>query len=446
MRMVGQGIPTSVVYRTNSSQLVPVLLTTPTAAGTVAAVRLLGSRGIPVTIAGNEVLAAGRWSRYASQSVHCPSVQEVDLFMEWLVTFGRRNPGQVLLPTSDETAWLFASNAEALKPYFKMYQPPLQVTLEVLDKKRFWLACRRARVETAPSWFPANETELRLLAPSLPYPILIKPRTQVHRIRKDKGVVVHSKDALLPVYRLIEERERYLPAFGPALEDASRPFLQEFARRLNDPVYSVSGFIEREHDEMVARGSMKILQRWPPPSVGVCFEARPIEPTLLEAVKRLCHEIGHFGIFEAEFLRLDGKWVAIDFNPRFYQQMGLDIARGLPMPLLAYLAACRENEALENEMARSASALDIPNLVVRDGVRFWATVAVMRLLGLLGKAEQSSWTSWDNRAKVLDTVFDVRDPVPGLVHAVSEIRLAVKSIFRRLIAKCSFHIEKRAPH
>ena len=52
------------------------------------------------------------------------------------------------------------------------------------------------------------------------------------------------------------------------------------------------------------------------------------------AVRRLCRELGYFGIFEVEFLWFDGRWAAIDFNPRLFNQIGMDIRRGMPLPLL----------------------------------------------------------------------------------------------------------------
>ena len=73
----------------------------------------------------------------------------------------------------------------------------------------------------------------------------------------------------------------------------------------------------------------------------VCvLRRRSFTYTLVEAIRRLCREVGYFGVFEIEFLRvLDRGWAVIDFNPRFYHQMGFDIARGLPLPIWAYLGA-----------------------------------------------------------------------------------------------------------
>jgi hypothetical protein len=56
-----------------------------------------------------------------------------------------------------------------------------------------------------------------------------------------------------------------------------------------------------------------------------------------------------------EFIRAGGKQLLIDFNPRFYSQMGFDIARGSPLPLLVYEAACG-HEAQLAEVSREALA------------------------------------------------------------------------------------------
>ena len=41
----------------------------------------------------------------------------------------------------------------------------------------------------------------------------------------------------------------------------------------------------------------------------------------------------------------------IDFNPRLFSQIGLDIRRGAPLPLLAYLDAVGNTAALRDAVA-----------------------------------------------------------------------------------------------
>ena len=63
--------------------------------------------------------------------------------------------------------------------------------------------------------------------------------------------------------------------------------------------------------------------------------------------------LGYFGIFEVEFLWFDGRWAAIDFNPRLFNQIGMDIRRGMPLPLLACLDAAGETALLREAVAKA---------------------------------------------------------------------------------------------
>src|SRR5437762_14289616 len=101
----------------------PFLLTMPTYGGTLAAARCLGEVGVPVTMAGDAFLAPARWSRYVTHWETCPSVLDADRFFDWLVEFGRREPGHVLYPTCDDLAWLFADRAAELLKSFVLYEP-----------------------------------------------------------------------------------------------------------------------------------------------------------------------------------------------------------------------------------------------------------------------------------------------------------------------------------
>ena len=288
-----------------------------------------------------------------------PPLQDGDQFIEWLLAYGQRHPGSVLLPTSDEIVSLLSANLEALEKHFLLYQPPLESVLKVLDKKLLWQACQRVGIDTLPSWFPPGEADAALLSKSLPYPVLIKPRTQVRRVRRTQGLVVRTPEELHSAYRAVASRSRNTSGYG-VLSGADSPMIQQFTEG-KDPVYSVSGFIDRTGESMVARGTIKVFQRRRPVGIGVCFEACQLDNELAERVRALCREVGHFGVFEIEFLRWQQKWVAIDFNPRFYHQMALEVARGLPLPRWAYLGACAEEALLKTEF----SVLPILQIAIR---------------------------------------------------------------------------------
>ncbi len=225
-------------------------------------------------IASRSLSAAG-WSRWAVRSHSAPPEAD-DRFLERLVAIGKTQPGQILLPTSDETAWLYAAYADLLKRYFCLYQPPLETIRRILDKQLLALAASNAGLPILPSWEPRGTADLEKLAPTLEFPILIKPRTHVHRIRSDKGVVVRSTTELLREYSRFLDRERAArTAVNLSSSEPDPPILQPFVNVGSEGVLSVTGFIDRKGENFVTRHSKKVFQRSRPVGVGVCFESMP---------------------------------------------------------------------------------------------------------------------------------------------------------------------------
>src|SRR5690606_21696062 len=67
----------------------------------------------------------------------------------------------------------------------------------------------------------------------------------------------------------------------------------------------------------------------------------------------LCRRVGYYGCFEAEFIADGRRRLLIDFNPRFFSQMGFDIARGLSLPMLVWHAARGDDARVEEELGRA---------------------------------------------------------------------------------------------
>jgi predicted ATP-grasp superfamily ATP-dependent carboligase len=350
-----------------------------------------------------------------------------------LLAIGANDPGQILLPTSDETAWLYTLNAAELGRYFRIVQPSIAVLQNILDKKLFADAANRAGLAVLPSWDPRNIDDVTVLAPTLPYPILIKPRTHVHRLRNDKGVVAYSPPELINEYRRFVDREQARAADNPLLRSANLPILQQFVRVGSEGVHSVTGFIDRTGELFVTRGATKVFQRSQPVGVGVCFESLPPSPALSDAVRRLCRELGYFGIFEVEFLWFDGHWAAIDFNPRLFNQIGMDIRRGMPLPLLACLDASGDTTSLRDAVAK-AQAEDNEQTVFCDHFTLRAILLAQTMTARISSEDRAYWRAWTKRhaAQAVDFAADDSDPIPGIVHAFSEIYLGLRSLPRFL--------------
>ena len=266
--------------------------------------------------------------------------------------------------------------------------------------------------------------------PDLPYPILIKPRTQVHRLWTDKGTVVYSASELVDQYEQFTTRERTcLRDVNPLLADVHLPILQQFVPVGDEGVLSVTGFIDQSGQIFVTRHSTKVLQRSIPVGVGVCFETPRQTRGLSDAVRQLCFDLRYFGIFEVEFIHFNGSWAAIDFNPRLFHQLGMDIRRGMPLPLLAYLDAAGETEPLQATTARAQNPDENQNVTFCDSFLLSALLVRRRLSGQMSRKDIAYWHSWKKRnaAHMVEAAVDPADPIPGYIHALSEVKLALQS-------------------
>jgi D-aspartate ligase len=414
-----------------SSKNLSVLLASAASGGAIAAVRDLGARKINVGVISSHFLGAAAWSRYATRSYSAPPESQSERFLERLLEIGKADPGQILLPTSDETAWLYTENAALLERHFCLYHPSLASLRRILDKKLFSDAATSAGLAVLPSWDPRTIDDVAALAPTLFYPILIKPRTHVHRFRNDKGVVVQSAGDLLDQYKKFVDRERERAADDPLLAEASRPILQQFVRVSSEGVHSITGFIDRTGELFVTRAATKVFQRSRPVGVGVCFEALPAIPSLSDAVRRLCRELGYFGLFEVEFLHYNGGWAAIDFNPRLFNQIGMDIRRGMSLPLLACLDAAGHTRELRAEIAK-AQEESAGQAVFCDRFTLRAILLAQTITARISRKDRDYWRGWmkQHAADAVDFAADARDPIPGAIHSLSEICLGIRSFPR----------------
>lgn len=420
----------------------PAVVATARAGGTLATVRALGREKIPVTVLSGHRVAAAAWSRFASAVEDVPAESDAG-FIDRLCEIARGRPEQVLLPTSDQTAWLYAKHAERLGRRFLTYQPSVDVIESVLDKSRLAELARRADVPTLDTWTPSSAAHVEELAPGLSFPVLIKPRSHIQRANNHKGVLARTSADLVEAYARMVRNENDMQQ--KAGRDAvAPPILQRFVPMGRDGVRSVSGFIDRSGELFVTRTSAKVALRMYPAGVGVCYESRPRSEELSQAAWRLCRAAGFHGVFEIEFMPSAAGWSVIDFNPRLFSQVGLDIARGMPLPTLLWLAAQGEGDALRQAVQ---AARDVEptcgHVSLYDRFTVAAMLAAMTLTSRGPQPERDSLRAWRlaHAPKAVDYAWDRQDLWPGLVHACSELGLGLKALprfLRRVLPATSY--------
>ena len=206
--------------------------------------------------------------------------------------------------------------------------------------------------------------------------------------------------------------------------------VQRYFPRAAESIYSITGFIDETGELFAARAAVKVFQRTRPVGLGLAFAAAPLDLELAGTVARLCRVLGYFGVFEVEFVRADGRRMVIDFNPRFYGQMAFDVARGLPLPLLAWHAARGDRRALAEGIAGARRAPDDGAAIYCHRFVFELALAAQRLSGSMTRAERDRWREWyhRHRSRAVDASADARDWLPGLVHAAAEVAPGLRAL------------------
>lgn len=408
----------------------PFLLTMPQYNGTLAAARCLGEHGVPVTVAGSDFTAPTRWSRYVTRRITAPDPADAERFLDWLFEFGAREPGHVLYPTCDELVWLIASRADELARHFKLYQPGERTILQLLDKKALHEACAELDIPTLPTAFPQNVDDALEAGRDLGYPLLLKPRTQILLTTRSKGNVADRPDSLRREYASFIDRDRFHPWLAAAVPGVEHPMLQAFRPEAAQGIYSVAGFIGPEDGAVVARGAMKILQRPKRLGVGLCFEEAPVDPAVLESLVRLCRKVGYYGVFEAEFVPEKGRLHLLDFNPRFYGQMGFETGRALPLGYMVWLAASGDPEQLARVVAEAQAWQEGRGYIYCHGFFLKMVIALRRLSGRMQPEEARHWLQWIASRKSAELAVDATDTaadrLPGLASAAHEVYRAFR--------------------
>jgi len=418
----GSAIPVSSVSETGDRPILdepPVLLPMPAYHGTLAAVRCLGAAGISVTVADGNPLVPANWSRFAARRVRCPDPSNPSRFMSWLCEFGERYPGYVLYPTSDDLAWLYSRHRDELTKRFILRHPPVEVTYGLLNKIRLRTAAEAVGLSMPRTWVPAGEADLEGISAAAHFPVVIKPQTQILFHPHAKGVPVWQPRDLQRAYAQFISATKYdssVIAYDPSV---CRVTVQEYFPSQAERIYGITGFIGPRAELFATRASHKILQQPKQLGVGLCFEEAEARPELISKIASLCTSVGYEGIFEAEFVEHGGSLLLIDFNPRFYGQMAFDIARGLPLPLLAYDAALGRWDRLSRRIALASNCSVQRGLIYCRSLELKLQLVTRQLCRRISREESERWWGWlrTHRGSTVDAVADANDRMPEWLEA-----------------------------
>jgi predicted ATP-grasp superfamily ATP-dependent carboligase len=403
----------------------PALLLMAEYNGTLAAARCLSDHGTPVTVATSKLLAPSRWSNAVVRVESCPGFEEGPTRLaEWLVEFGSRNEKHVLYPTCDEMAWLLAHFHPELDKHFHLYSPRGATLRTLLDKRHLYEAAASVGLHTPRTWHVQDESGLAEILEQVEA-CIVKPRSQTFYRTHAKGGHATTLPQLSQLWRDYRA-SGYAAEVTHEMADLEYPMIQEYLPEAASAVVSISGFAVRSGAIIDTLASCKILQVPPEAGVGLCFESADADPQLVTLLAALCHSIGYHGVFEAEFIKHDGRDLLIDFNPRYFGQVGFDIARGMQLPWLAQLCATgKERAAIKYAGKRSRAPK--PSYYADSGALRWH-LFTGAVFGKVSAAERRKWLSWlaSRPDRFVDAVLHPADRIPALVAWAGQLWRSIR--------------------
>lgn len=303
----------------------------------LAVARSLGRAGIPVVGLDDEPGGLGQHSRHLTALLHCPSPTRdgggaLAGFLERLA--GSFPVPPVLFPTNDDWVLALAEQRARLEPAYRFPFAGAEVLAAALAKTELYRAAEREGVAVPRSWYldgvPLAELPgsslLDEIAAQLPYPCVLKPDDSrgFYRAYRAKVLMVDGPDTLR---RQVAETA----ALG------LRMVAQEIVAPPPGGFSSVCSYLDsggRPRGVFVGRK----LEQYPPGFGTSCLADARFDAKLADAGVRVLGSLGYHGISEVEFVWDEGRrqHLLLDVNPRPWKWIGLPVAAGVDLPLLAY--------------------------------------------------------------------------------------------------------------
>jgi predicted ATP-grasp superfamily ATP-dependent carboligase len=384
--------------------------------GGLAAMRSLGSQGVPVYVVHDDSTEPALKSKYCQKLfIRKYDVNEPDNFLDYLIWIGTQIKRKtILMPTSDELSAFVAEYTERLTPYFSFSRNDSYLVKQLISKHEMFMLAQKLAIPTPYTLFPQNLEEVKRFAEQVKFPIMLKGNF-VNRLasrNKLRMLIVNSKDELIKNYTWLED------------PDSPNLMIQEYIPGGDDQVFIFNGYFDSQSNCLAAFTGFKIRQNPIHTGSASLGECRWIEE-VANLTKDFMKKIGYKGILDIGY-RLDPrdkKYKVLDINPRlgaafrlFVAENGMDVARALYLDLTGQI---------------------IPPIVPREG-RKWViedndiissyryfkegTLNFQEWLKSYKGVEEAAWFSW-------------KDPIPFLKISMNFVKRICKGVLKKLCLK-----------
>jgi predicted ATP-grasp superfamily ATP-dependent carboligase len=311
----------------------PVLVTDAPANASLAVVRSLGRRGVPVGVCAfpNEFNLAA-YSRWATESFTLPSpTDHADRFIDALRRLLETGKYPIVFATTERTIQLIAAARASLPSWVRIPMPDGDAIPTVLDKERTTALAARLGVPIPATWCPDNPDETAALAGSLPYPVIVKPR-QTNLLAAGRLVKAD--------YAVVKSPRQLLRGWCAVDAAMPRPIIQSLVRgrgvgintlwRRGEPLL---WFCHRRLREIDLRGGR-----------STAAVSAPCDARLTDSARRMLEALQWHGVAMVEFKwdEESGAFWLLEINGRFWGSLPLALACGVDFPYYLYQLAIDE--------------------------------------------------------------------------------------------------------
>ena len=303
----------------------------------LAVVRSLGRRGVPVTVGERTFLNTSFFSKYCAKRLVYPSPRRFpNQFIEFLLKEIKKNSYECLFPMEEETLLLMAAYHSEISHYTHLLISNLKQIEFVRDKRNLMQFAETHGIPTPKTFQIPPSLTLPLEGggegrgadlSSIPIPAVIKPRISSGSF----GIVyVKKKEDLIPSYQSVHERYPF-------------PMIQEWIPD-GGGAFGLSALFD-EASNIKAAFVHKKLRMYPVQGGPSTLREGVEHPQIMELGVSLLKSLNWVGVGMVEFKvdPRDGIPKLMEVNPRFWGSLQLAIVSGVDFPYLILKMARGEN-------------------------------------------------------------------------------------------------------
>jgi predicted ATP-grasp superfamily ATP-dependent carboligase len=362
----------------------------------LAACRGLHRAGYAVTVSSAKRVAMAAWSRATERRITLPDARtSPELFVEALAGSVASRSWDVLVPGTEASLLPVSAARDELEPHVAVGLPPHPIVLRSLDKHVLQLAATEVGLAPPTSIACKDRSEAVAAATEIGFPLVVKPARSFQAVSDAPDAALEQRGPVLV------EKEGDLDA---ALRSVRAPMTVQ--RFVQDPrIVSCAGV--RLPEGVAGFTVARYVRTWSP-GVGSAAFARTSEPPegLRSRIEELLARIGWEGIFELElFDEGDGRFEAIDLNPRPFGWLSLAIGAGANLPAIW----C--DHVLGRSTAPAADAA--PGYGYR-----WEEGELKYVVRHVRQLDKRAFAPLRPQRKVIHACFELRDPAPFLAQSL----------------------------